>query len=468
MAWPAYQKGKPIEHSFDDLAHFSEKQLVALSASKKFKYVFYGGAMGGGKSYWIRWTLVYWLLRFWGKKKLKGVRVGLFCEDYPALKERHISKVKYEFPEWLGTYHEQDHEFRFHKSYGEGVICFRNLDDPSRYQSSEFALIAVDELPKNPISTFTMLRTRLRWPGVAKCRFISGGNPGGEAWVRQYFVDRNFPDTEKETQEYTFVQALPTDNPYLPQSYFASLESLPEAERKAFLEGDWASFDSTVDERGYARLLTDIEVNNARTTDFKHVGEKVLAVDPAAGGDRSAVVLASNTMAEVLFNQQLVDTMALVSLVLEYADTHHVRVICIDVTGVGQGVYDRLREITVGLPYEIRPIVFGGKSTEPTKYKNVKAEIFWKMREWLQHGGKLKNNDAWGELSTIKWKADTDRLTEMQPKSELRAAGLPSPNVADALAMAVFDAQIQAESAEPETGKTNVPRSPDFDPFGSI
>ena len=140
-------EGKP-SITWDALAHFTERQKEAERAVEKYKYILFGGAMGGGKSYWLRWMLVRLLMQF-AKEGKRGVRVGLFCEDYPALQDRHLSKVKTEFPTYLGTFNTHDKEFTLAPCYGGGVICFRNLDDTSKYQSSEFAVIAVDELTKN-------------------------------------------------------------------------------------------------------------------------------------------------------------------------------------------------------------------------------------------------------------------------------------------------------------------------------
>jgi len=39
----------------------------------------------------------------WGKEyNLRGIRAAMFCEDYPTLKDRQISKMEVEFPSWLG------------------------------------------------------------------------------------------------------------------------------------------------------------------------------------------------------------------------------------------------------------------------------------------------------------------------------------------------------------------------------
>src|SRR3990167_6768973 len=161
-------------------SNFQPKQKEAEDAVDRYDYLFYGGSAGPGKSYFLRKYLIKFLIKkCFHELKLKGVRVGLFCEDYPSLHDRHLSKLKYEYPDWLGVYKTQQHEFVLNDEFGGGVISFRNLDDPSKYLSSEFALIAVDELTKNPKETFDFLRLRKRWPGIERTKFIGASNPGG-------------------------------------------------------------------------------------------------------------------------------------------------------------------------------------------------------------------------------------------------------------------------------------------------
>jgi len=88
--------------------------------------------------------------------------------------------------------------FVLHKDYGSGVIALRNLDDPSKYQSAEFAAIAVDELTKNSKEIFDFLRFRRRWPGVERPKFLAATNPGGKghAWVKKLWVEKDFTATD--------------------------------------------------------------------------------------------------------------------------------------------------------------------------------------------------------------------------------------------------------------------------------
>jgi hypothetical protein len=429
------------EITFTELSNFFPKQNEAKLASKRFKYTLFGGSVGSGKSRWLRWMSVYWLMDYYAKYKIIGVRAGLFCEDYPSLNDRHLSKIKFEFPQWLGKFNEAKHEFTLAPEYGSGIIAFRNLDDPAKYLSVEFAVIAIDEINRNPKTTFDMLRSRHRWPGIKDVKFLAGCNPLGEAWVKNIWVKRMFPPDEKEQYEFVYVPALPTDNPYLPQEYYKSLESLPENQRKAYLEGNWDAFDEGMDEKGYLRLINDRELQSVYTNQGEHSGYKILGVDPAAGGDNSAIVLKSANLQEVVFNQKLQNTMDLVGVVMDKYRDYQCNYIVVDKTGVGQGVFDRLKDAG----YAIRGVAFGEKS-EDAMFANLKAEWHWRQRTWLLSGGRLVNNLGWNEFEYVKYKNKEGKIV-IQPKEELFREGLSSPNCVDAavLTMVIDDQAIKGQ-----------------------
>jgi len=250
---------KPETLHFDrDVANFQKnlKQVEALESldSGKTKFLLYGGAMAGGKSYFLRWYAPRFLLQIFSQKSLKNVPIMLACEDYPSLKDRQLSKIINEFPPYLGTFY-SDHKvygasYVLRPEYGSGVVCFRNLDDPSKYQSAEFAAILIDELTKNTYQSFNDLRTRLRWPGLTdmECPFVAATNPGGigHGWVKQLWMDKSFPEEWIKPTDYRpafkYIKSLADDNPYLDESYWKTLETLPTMMRRAFRYGDWDIF----------------------------------------------------------------------------------------------------------------------------------------------------------------------------------------------------------------------------------
>lgn len=436
------------EAKFSDICKFFPKQKEALNAVKRFKFTLFGGSVGSGKSYWIRWSMVWLLMDYYQRYKLEGVRAGVFCENYPSLNDRHLTKVRFEFPQWLGTFNESKHEFTLAKKWGSGIIAFRNLDDPSKYLSVEFAVIAIDEINRNPKTTFDMLRSRHRWPGIKDVKFLAGCNPLGEAWVKNMWVKRLFPPNEKEQYEFVFVPALPTDNPHLSQEYYKSLESLPDNQRKAYLEGNWDAFDEGMDEKGYIRLITDRELQGCKTQASLHSGYKVMGVDPAAGGDASAIVIKSGNLQEIVFNQKLQDTMDLVGVVMDIYQKYAVDYIVIDKTGVGQGVFDRIRQ----LDYPVRGVSFGEKS-EDDQFGNLKAEWHWRERKWLISGGKLLDNHGWNEFEVVKYKNKDGKII-IQPKEELFREGIASPNCVDAavLTQAITDSAVKGNKVHRARG----------------
>lgn len=229
--------------SLERLVNPTDRQREFLRAIAEKDFILYGGEAGGGKSYILRWWLVLYLVWCYKALGLRNVRVGLFCEDYPTLNDRQISKIYVEFPPWLGTLSSSGtRNFVLKPEYGGGVIALRNLDDPSKYYSAEFAAIAVDELTRNPLSVFNDLRFRLRWPGVERPKFAAGTNPGGPGhdWVKNYWVKSKFPpELESKRDQFALVRAKASDNPYITESYHESLLTLPPDMARMVARGDW-------------------------------------------------------------------------------------------------------------------------------------------------------------------------------------------------------------------------------------
>jgi len=229
--------------SLERLVNPTERQRDFLKAIADKDFVLYGGEAGGGKSYILRWWLILYLVWCWKVLHLRNVVVGLFCEDYPNLYDRQISKLEREVPAWLGriTYRKTCN-LELRAEYGGGAIALRNLDKLEKYKSAEFAAIAVDELTLNPLHTFNWLRFRLRWPGIQRPKFAGATNPGGvgHSWVKAYWVDKKFPDElQAIADQFVLVRAKSSDNPHVTTGYHDRLLTLPPDMARMVGRGDW-------------------------------------------------------------------------------------------------------------------------------------------------------------------------------------------------------------------------------------
>jgi phage terminase large subunit len=236
--------------SLKSIINPTERQEKAFAATLRKLFVLYGGAMGGGKSYFLRWWCIREAMRLHGKYGVTGVRLGLFSMDYPTLRDRQINRIAFEVPEWIGKARDSQIDgfsLVLRPEFGSGVIAFRNLDNPSKYNSAEFAGIAVEELTENAETIFHELRKRIRWPGIPQndMHFVAAANPGGKghAWVKKFWIDRMYPPELKQyAEEFEYVPALAQDNPHIDSAYYNNLMSLPEDMRKAYAEGSWDIF----------------------------------------------------------------------------------------------------------------------------------------------------------------------------------------------------------------------------------
>jgi len=226
-------------------------QTQFLAASER--EVFYGGARGGGKSY----AMLIDPLRYCDKAKHRCL---LLRRSMPELRDL-INHSQQLYPKAFpgAKWREQEKEWRFPSGAKIEFGYAENTTDVLRYQGQSYTWIGVDELPQYPNpDIYNFLRSSLRSVDPEIPVFMRAtGNPGnvGSTWVKEMFVDPAIPNTRFSIDIQTpvgnrsitrrFIPAKLQDNPYLMQTedYYIMLASLPEVQRKQFLEGDWGAYE---------------------------------------------------------------------------------------------------------------------------------------------------------------------------------------------------------------------------------
>jgi len=187
-----------------------------------------------------------------------------------------------------------------------------------------------------------------------------------------------------------------------------------------------------IDEKGYRFLVTDEEVEGAFIEKEPDVEIKLkLGVDIGGGGDYNVYVLRNRKEAWVESKNRSNDTMTNVNEVeriLKKYPTLDATDVYIDDIGVGRGVTDRCIE----KGFAVNGVSVGKEPVDQTRYKNIKAENFWKGRVWLKGGGKLIKNPGFRQINWIKYKVSTDKVVQIEPKEELKKRTGKSPDYAEA------------------------------------
>ena len=191
--------------------------------------------------------------------------------------------------------------------------------------------------------------------------------------------------------------------------------------------------EGSVDREGWRRLLLDEEIEPAMKRKVQPVLPKVMGVDIGGGGDANAFLIRTQNYAYVKEENHEPDVMATAGRILSIAQDERIypEDIFIDAVGIGEGVWRRLEE----QGYHVNPIKVGEKAINNADFYNLRAEIYWKLREWVLQGGTLANDDRFYELSKIRYKEDSGRRVRIESKQNMRKRGEDSPNIADALAL---------------------------------
>lgn len=392
------------------------KQAEFHAASEMYKL--YGGAMGGGKT----WALC-------------AEAIALSC-DYPGNRGyicRHTNKdfmrTTYLVLDRMlqeTTYLKQHYKSQpaYYELLNGSRIYYGGLGDDVRaiegLKSMELGWFAIDEASETTENYFRMLasRFRLRLPGIQYFGLL-GSNPA-PGWLKQRFIDQKRPN-------HIFIPALPKDNPDLPPDYIRRLEEVfPPEWQERFIRGDWTAFEGVNNIFPYQAIRAAI-VNELHSSTPIELG-----VDVARYGDDETVLgLRLGGVGKLLQITRKQDLMSTTGLIVQAHREHSPTRIKVDADGLGAGVVDRLREQGI----EVIGIHGGGKPRDPERFKNLKAEIYWGLRERLVAGNISLPDDLelQAQLTSCEYRVNSAGQIEIVSKDEMKKRGLKSPDRAEAL-----------------------------------
>ncbi len=159
----------------------------------------------------------------------------------------------------------------------------------------------------------------------------------------------------------------------------------------------------------------------------------ILGVDVARfGDDRTVLCVRQGLWTRDVRTFTGLSTMEVANRVIDCMNQHRPQAVFIDAGAMGAGVIDRLRQ----LQYQVSEVNFGEAALSSDRYANIRAEMYFKCRDWLTSGGALpKNAELKTELSTVEYKFNPSGRIILEPKEKLKERTGKSPDLADALVL---------------------------------
>ena len=221
-----------------DLSKISDKQYAFLTAGRK--HVGFGGARGGGKSWSVR-TKAKILASAYG-----GIKILIVRRTFPELMNNHINQLREEL-HGLARYNKTEKVFTFPNGSTINFGYCNNDKDLDQYQGAEYDVIFLDEATQLQEMWIKKITACLRGVNDFPKRIYYTCNPGGAShgYFKRLFIDKQYEHGE-DPEDYSFIQALVTDNKALMESqpdYIKQLEALPPKLKEAWLYGRWDIFE---------------------------------------------------------------------------------------------------------------------------------------------------------------------------------------------------------------------------------
>jgi len=391
----------------------------------------YGGSAGGGKSYALCALLILKSLQY------PSIRIGLARNELTTLKKTTIISFFEVAQNWglkINEHFTYNSTAGIIKFFNESEIILLELSykpsDPNYTRLGGHLLTfgVIDEVGEVDEQGFQIFKTRLgRWKNdefnvkpicVMTCNPIKN-------WLYKEYYKPSVDGCLKEYQK--FIQALPTDNPYISKSYIENLAKLPFADRERLLFGNWDYSDDPNSLINYEDILN---IWHGVPTPKEH-SKKYITADIAFTSDKMVIILWDElTMENIIVNpegniEDIITQLAIANNVPQYN-------IAFDSDGVGKFLEKRLQRA--------KPIVNNARALNDENFKNLKTQLYFKLAQKI-NDNQIKSrvdyykNDVIEELQAVKHKpSSVVGKLEIIDKGEMKKLIGRSPDFSDAMA----------------------------------
>lgn len=366
----------------------TEKQTIAWDhlESPGVDEVGYGGAKYGGKS----WFLCVWAFLF----------ACNFAKIHKIPKSIHPLKIGFLGRKIAKNFRETTLETWYKTIPANGYIAKGNpveisidhrvkiltggLDNRelvNQFNSAEFAFFALDQVEEMTRDDVASLRAATFGRLVVNDKPIAGkglftANPR-VCWFKDEFI-------LSPTKQRRFVPALPTDNPHCTQKYIDNLKDAFKHRPKllqAYLYGNWDVLEDA------EQVIMDAWLDAAlhRRGDYWPFVKEYIAIDCARfGDDETVMLLMENTDIKEKIVKPHCRTTDISGRAAALSTQNNKCPLVIESTGsdLGAGVADELIE----MGHDVLIYNPQGKSTEPEKYYNIRAEAWSQVAKVLCSG----------------------------------------------------------------------------------
>lgn len=346
----------------------------------------YGGGAGGGKSAYG----CLWLIEC--------------CQKYP--KSRWMmgrSKLKTLKETTLNTFFQVASELGVNDQFiyndNKGKIIFNNgseilLKDLAYYPSDpeydslgslEICGAFIDECNQITYKCWQIIKSRIRYKlnefGI-KGKILGTCNPA-KNWVYKVFFKPKKEGTIKPYRQ--FIKALPTDNPFLPESYLENLLQLDEASKQRLYYGNWEYDDDP-------SVLIDLDAiqDYFAPVHIERTGKKYITCDVARKGkDKSTVRVWDGLLCFERYEFEKNSITELATFIKKLQSKHSIsnsKVIA-DEDGVGGGLVDMLK---------CKGFINNSKALNEENYENLKSQCSITMAKLIMDRkvGELCNEES--------------------------------------------------------------------------